>query len=183
MFCQAYGRKYCRPKHYFQFHLTDQYVSHHQILDCFATERKNSEFKHNVAPHCKRLDTFETAALHSLLNKQLATDYEIKDHFVNGLQGSSCNDADIAAKLGVDNVQIALSLRLGTNVTKAGCFMIFKGCNRGLLVEAVCSTSDRLFLLGQAWDLISEHLDFAYSWWSPCAGSCVLVEAQEAVVA
>ena len=183
MFCQAYGEKRCRPKHHWQFHFTDQYESHHQILDCFATERKNSEFKYNVAPHCKRLDSFEKSSLSSLLNKQLAKDYEIKNDFEDGLHGSSCSDAHIAAQLGVDDVQVALCLRLGMVVIKAGCFIIFKGSNRGLLVEAVCSTSNRFFLLGPAWDLISEHLNFAYSWWSPRAGSCVLIEAQEAVVA
>lgn len=181
MFCHVYGEQKCRPKHHYQFHLGEQYEHLQQVVDCFATERKNAEFKLNVAPFCRKLQIFERSCLNVLMVKQAANDLDATQALEEGLQGAIAQDVLLASELGTSRLEIAVALKLGMVVVKVGCFRIFPNISRGLMVQAALSTDDGFFLLGEIWSLEAERLNFAYSWWSRLDG-VVVVSADEALV-
>lgn len=76
-----------RPKHHYQFHVPDQIRAKGVLLDCFAPERANGNFKLHVAPHLKKLSTFEDSSLVRLLSIYLRDVQEF--HFDDGFRGTT----------------------------------------------------------------------------------------------
>lgn len=173
-FGKAYGVDNCRPKHHFQFHLGPQFQTHAIVMDCFACERKNSEFKSNVAPHVKKLTGFELSTLVTLLHRQLTHDTDSVELLQDGLCGQTHDHKDLAQTLGVASVTVGTLLRIGTTHIGIGSFRIFCQSGNAFVVTSVLHTPEQHFLVGDLWRLDNEALDFSYSWWSAASSAVVL---------
>ena len=68
-FVDAYGKKPCKPKHHWQFHVEDQVETTRLMLDCFSCERKRRGFK-SVCEKLNTNDRFETSVLCRLIGSQ-----------------------------------------------------------------------------------------------------------------
>ena len=183
LFCQAYGRSKCRPKHHYQFHLAEQYKNHDQVIDCFTPERKNAEFKNNIAPLQKRLSSFERSCLELLLLQQQELDERSAIDLEDGLKGPVSSSPELAQALGVADLQVASSVRQGNVVMMVGCFRIFQSTGVGVLVRAYFSSRGAAYMLGEVWDLESERFNFAYSWWTRSSEPCAIMLVAEALAA
>ena len=180
-FSQAYPTETCKPKHHYQFHVGSQVQTHGLLLDTFTCERKNAVFKDDVAPHLKRLDTFESSALLQLACRQYALDAERVTLLQTGFLSSSKHSEDLSTMFGAP-VTAASHFYSNLDHVTVDCFRIIDDLNKAFLVKLIACCDQKYYAIGNVFSLVRQELTFSYSWWVPDEEG-VVIPIEELLVA
>ena len=137
----AYGEDAAKPKHHLSFHLGPQIEEAGEVVDCWAPERKNGNFKQLVNDgRLKALGGLERSALGRLLNMQRERMHERPSMFENHL-GFPCYECPLLAASDQVNVKIAKWLQLDMQMFGVDDIIICKGARSAVKVVA-CVAAD-----------------------------------------
>lgn len=152
LFCKAYGEDETTPKNHLSFHIAPHAELLQLLLDCWATERKNQDFK-ELANNGRlaRLKHLERSALSRLLNIQRCYMVEHPHLFEDHL-GLSFQCPELRTSLGASSVHISRSLHMSLVQCGIGDVLLTANKSHALQVELCLNVDGVITLLVKRWD-------------------------------
>lgn len=151
-FCLAYGEESTTPKNHLSFHIGAHAAALQLLVDCWATERKNQDFK-ELANNGRlgRLKGLERSALSRLLNIQRCYMIDHPNLFEDHL-GPSFECPELQASLGATSVRISKSLHMGLVQCGVDDVLVTADKSYALQVVLCLSVDGVVTLLVKKWD-------------------------------
>jgi hypothetical protein len=151
-FSIAYGEEWTTPKDHLSFHIGPHAEALQLLVDCWATERKNQEFK-ELANNGRlaRLKGLERSALSRLLSIQRCYMIDHPNLFEDHL-GPSFECPELQTSLGATSVRISKSLHMGLVQCGLDDVLLTADKSYALQVGLCLSVDGVVTLLVKRWD-------------------------------